>query len=424
MLPRIRRIERSFLTSVAVVTGLVAGSTLPAQPSPVRGERVRTVVDTLPGAVGGVTVDRGGTIYVADFGEQVFKVTPDGRVTVFATGLYGASGNAIDPQGNLFQSNFWGNYISRIDRQGRQEVFAEGLNGPVGIAIEPDGGLVVCNCPANSLSRVTPQGRVTEFVASDLLSCPNGIARGPDGAFYVVNFRDERMVKVTPDGKASEFARLPGGGNGHVTLARGHLYATSFQGHRVYRVSMDGDVTLFAGTGARGEANGPALEATFSWPNGIAAGPQGDRLFVNDFLNRFPPTVEAPPAPLSALRQITLETFASVLAAALRRGGIDDMRRAYREWTEAPATANVFTEVEVNALGYQLMGSGRLDAALVVFELNADSYPQSFNVWDSWGEAHVQAGNTERAIELYEKSLELNPANQNAADMLKRLRGS
>ncbi len=77
----------------------------------------------------------------------------------------------------------------------------------------------------------------------------------------------------------------------------------------------------------------------------------------------------------------------------------------------------------MNALGYGLMGQGNLEAAIRVFELNAESYPASWNVYDSLAEAHMNAGNRDRAIELYEKSLELNPGNTNGTEMLERLRG-
>ena len=96
-----------------------------------QGERVYSLTDTLVGGVGGVAVDRAGRIYVADFAETVWKVTPDGRASVFATGFYGASGNAIDSRGNLFQSNFYGQYISKVDRFGNHETFADsGFAGP------------------------------------------------------------------------------------------------------------------------------------------------------------------------------------------------------------------------------------------------------------------------------------------------------
>jgi serine-type D-Ala-D-Ala carboxypeptidase/endopeptidase len=56
-----------------------------------------------------------------------------------------------------------------------------------------------------------------------------------------------------------------------------------------------------------------------------------------------------------------------------------------------------------------------------VFQLNAQVFPKSSNVWDSLGEAYVKAGDTKTAKEHYEKSLKLNPENQGAREMLKKL---
>ena len=50
-------------------------------------------------------------------------------------------------------------------------------------------------------------------------------------------------------------------------------------------------------------------------------------------------------------------------------------------------------------------------------------FPQSSNVYDSLGEAYMLNGGKELAIKNYEKSLELDPKNTNAVDMLKKLRG-
>src|SRR5256886_1798184 len=87
-------------------------------------------------STGGVTVDALGNIYVADFGEIVWKITPEGKRDVFASGLYGASGNAIDHEGNLLQANFYGESITKIDRKGQAQPFATSrLRGPVGSRI-------------------------------------------------------------------------------------------------------------------------------------------------------------------------------------------------------------------------------------------------------------------------------------------------
>jgi sugar lactone lactonase YvrE len=421
MLRDTHRILPSLLLAVLVPATVIAQSSPASAPQP-SGLKVRTVTDTLVGGVGGVAVDRSGAIYVATFGDVVYKVMPDGRVSVFATGLYGASGNAVDSRGRLLQSNFYGNNIVRIDRNGAVAPFAEGLQGPVGIAIDSADNLVVTNCRANTLSWVTAAGEVSTFADSPLLSCPNGITRGPDGVYYVVNFNGGSLLAVSPEGEVRQLATIPGNGNGHVAIARGNLYVTAFQSHRLYRVNMDGSqVTHVAGTGQVGEVDGPGLEASFSWPNGIATGPQGDRLYINDFVNRFPPTIEIPPVRKSLVRQVTLPSLSSVMLTALNTGGVDAMRAAHQAWMDNPATAGLFTERDVNALGYRLMGSGQMADAIVVFELNAEANPNSFNVYDSLAEAYMNSGDKGRAIEFYRKSLALNSGNTNATAMLEKL---
>ncbi len=76
-------------------------------PVSVRAEtEIRSLTGIIEGhQVGGVTIDLVGNIYVADFGDLVWKITPEGERQVFASGLYGASGNAIDNEGKFLQSN-------------------------------------------------------------------------------------------------------------------------------------------------------------------------------------------------------------------------------------------------------------------------------------------------------------------------------
>jgi len=79
-------------------------------------------------------------------------------------------------------------------------------------------------------------------------------------------------------------------------------------------------------------------------------------------------------------------------------------------------------ENEINALGYWYMNERKnLPAATVIFEINRNEFPASFNVYDSYGEALMNAGNNKDAIPHYKKSLELNPGNTNAIDMLAKM---
>ncbi|MDD4050960.1 MAG: MBL fold metallo-hydrolase [candidate division Zixibacteria bacterium] len=80
-----------------------------------------------------------------------------------------------------------------------------------------------------------------------------------------------------------------------------------------------------------------------------------------------------------------------------------------------------FGENGLNALGYQLLARNMIDDAVAIFLLNTGAYPNSFNVYDSYGEALLAKGDTALAITNYRKSLELNPDNTNAVQVLTRL---
>ena len=82
-----------------------------------------------------------------------------------------------------------------------------------------------------------------------------------------------------------------------------------------------------------------------------------------------------------------------------------------------------FGEGSLNSLGYAIMGEGDFDAAVRILVLNVDQFPESGNVYDSLGEAYVNLGDRLLAIENYERSLELDPGNDNAREQLAVLAG-
>jgi Flp pilus assembly protein TadD len=79
-------------------------------------------------------------------------------------------------------------------------------------------------------------------------------------------------------------------------------------------------------------------------------------------------------------------------------------------------------EGTLNGLGYTLLQGRDTQGAILVFQRNVQEYPESWNVYDSLGEAYMDAGQKDLAISNYEKSVQLNPKNQNGIDMLKKLK--
>jgi tetratricopeptide (TPR) repeat protein len=75
----------------------------------------------------------------------------------------------------------------------------------------------------------------------------------------------------------------------------------------------------------------------------------------------------------------------------------------------------------MNWVGYQLLGKKRFDEAIEILKLNAETFPDSSNVYDSLGEAYLKSGETQLSIKNYRKAVELNPQNANAVNAVKQL---
>ena len=75
---------------------------------------------------------------------------------------------------------------------------------------------------------------------------------------------------------------------------------------------------------------------------------------------------------------------------------------------------NFEDENELNSLGYQLLNDERVEDAIKIFTLLVSEFPNSANAYDSLGEAYLKNDNRVLAIKNYEKSLALNPKNENA----------
>ena len=83
-----------------------------------------------------------------------------------------------------------------------------------------------------------------------------------------------------------------------------------------------------------------------------------------------------------------------------------------------------FSEGEFNAYGYIFLQQDKIDHAIRMFQINVELYPESWNAYDSLGEALLRAGNTNDAVTMYEKSLALNPENTNGQEVLAQIRGA
>lgn len=81
-----------------------------------------------------------------------------------------------------------------------------------------------------------------------------------------------------------------------------------------------------------------------------------------------------------------------------------------------------YSEAAMNMSGYGFLQQDKIPQAVALFRAVVELYPESWNAYDSLGEALLRAGDTDGAIRNYERSVELNPDNQNGKDALARIR--
>lgn len=79
-------------------------------------------------------------------------------------------------------------------------------------------------------------------------------------------------------------------------------------------------------------------------------------------------------------------------------------------------------EGSINSIGYLLLRMKKVEDAIEIFTQNTVDFPQSSNVWDSLAEAYMIKGNKALAIKYYEKSVQLDPTNTNAVELIKKLK--
>lgn len=108
------------------------------------------------------------------------------------------------------------------------------------------------------------------------------------------------------------------------------------------------------------------------------------------------------------------------MEAALQ-GKAEEVSALYEKAKEAFPGWILFEESRMNWLGYQLLNKGEVENAIRIFKVNVDAYPQSWNVYDSLAEGYMNNEQWDKARKYYQKSLELNPDNDNARKMMAKI---
>lgn len=240
-------------------------------------------IATDPWLTDGVSIGPDGNIYVSGGpGGTIRRVTPEGEVSVFATGFVSANGSRFDSKGNLFVADWAGNAVRKITPDGVMTTFASGLNGPAGVWIDEDDNLLVSlygtSGPGGTVVKITPDGIVSTYASGGGLMDVVSIVGDENGNVYAGNWASGTLFNIT-GGNVSVLA-VTGGASNHVCYSHGYIYIPSPTSALVRRVSLTGTVETFIGTSTRQVIDGPIGSADFDRPNACAISADGTTMYV------------------------------------------------------------------------------------------------------------------------------------------------
>jgi tetratricopeptide (TPR) repeat protein len=112
------------------------------------------------------------------------------------------------------------------------------------------------------------------------------------------------------------------------------------------------------------------------------------------------------------------------LPALAQLSGAAAAKAAYAErsakWSQI-SWWNPFAEHEMNEAGYIVLRGGNPADAVILFGMNTQRYPHSWNTWDSLGEAQRAAGDVEGSKASYRQALALYPGDDGATSAIAKM---
>ncbi|MBT2560498.1 class A beta-lactamase-related serine hydrolase [Pedobacter sp. ISL-68] len=117
---------------------------------------------------------------------------------------------------------------------------------------------------------------------------------------------------------------------------------------------------------------------------------------------------------------IPVQNLSRIYGNLIEDGNKEKANQLIQEYLKNP---NIYeaSERDFNRLGYQFLRLQKCENALRVFNSATLIFPKSWNVFDSYGEALHQCGKKEEAVKMYQKSIDLNPENENGKQMLLKI---
>jgi sugar lactone lactonase YvrE len=220
------------------------------------------------GGIGGLAVDAGGNIYLADTGNHAIrKISRTGIVTTVAgSGLPGA-----------------------VDGNGR----AASFNAPNGLALDTSGNIYVADTNNAAIRKITPQGDVTTLAGSTFgfangagsaakFNRPYYVAVAADGVLYVSDNLNRAVRRITPGGVVSTLAQGgPEAFTGLADFSGVGAIVVDPQGSVLVKAARTYDVLAISGDGGTTRVTNTPFPAVSSARDSLGVDSSGNLYYLN-----------------------------------------------------------------------------------------------------------------------------------------------
>ena len=393
-----------------------------------------------------IELDTNGDMYVADgFNGKIRIIYSNGTVSTYVDGRalnasFSPFGIELDHSGNLYVTDPHNNKIRIIHSNGTVSTYAgTGVSGsldgpalnatfdhPLGLELDSSGNLYVTDSHNNKIRIIYSNGTVSTYAGTGAsgsldgpalnatFNHPIGLELDSSGNLYVASLYNHNIRIIYSNGTVSTYAGTGGDESldgpalnatfyhpiGLELDSSGNLYVADFFNNKIRIIHSNGTVSTFAGTGGYGSLDGPALNATFSYPIGLELDSSGN-LYVSTIINiRKITTNSLPPSPLPII------TLIGDNPQIIERG---------LNYTELGATTNddsIITindsSVDTNTLGnytviyYTIGDSGNIeslvnrtviirDLPILYTLLLNDTFDSTLDDWQFFGTTRYQA---------------------------------
>ena len=163
---------------------------------------------------------------------------------------------------------------------------------------------------------------------------------------------------------------------------------------------------------------------------GFKDGKHGTEIFgphpelVKQIVAWYTDTLIARPADRTAAVAVKNSPVRDFWRKAVSPAGVAEAVQMFYDLAQKGVRVVLFTEGQLNQLGYFHLQAGRAAEAIRLFRLNTIVFPASANTYDSLADAYLANGQNDLALRMSERAIELLPKDRSSEEQKKAIRES